>query len=808
MTPQLAFDELFKRATGNVPFPFQKQLATSPEFPDLLRVPTGSGKTAAAVLAWLYRRRFHPDPELRRATPRRLVYCLPMRVLVEQTVQAARGWLARLGLGPEVAVHHLMGGKVEADWAAAPQRDAVLVGTMDMLLSRAMNRGYAASRFRWPLEFGLLNNDCLWVLDEVQLMGNGLATSAQLDAFRQLFGTVRPCPSLWMSATAASQWLATYDRRTPAKELVLTDADLATDLGRRIRATKALRRLDVPSWPRGAASALLGLHRPRTLTLVVANTVDRARALFDEVRRQAPEESEVLLAHSRFRPPDRRDIVSRLTSDPPAAGRIVVATQVVEAGVDVSAATLVTELAPWDSLVQRFGRCNRFGERKDAVVAWVDLSVDKQSAPYEGNELAAARSKLEGLTGGSVSPQALQPLGAGPTSTTAHLLRRADLVDLFDTEPDLAGNHVDVSRFIRDDADVDAHVFWREWDGPMPPRELAKAVPDELCPVPSWEVQRLLERRAGRGRPPVGFAWDHLERGWRAVEPAEVRPGMQVLLRADAGGYAPNRGWDSDVTDPVHSMEPPSSEAEEGVEDDLGEEAGGRWVPLAEHLRRVHDFLQRLLGELDLGAALPGDRREALETAALWHDVGKAHPVFQAALLATVPEKERATRQAALWAKCAAAGRLGYERRHFRHELASALALLAAPRAIVPLPDEARDLAAYLAAAHHGKVRLAIRALPGEKRPPKPGHRYARGIWDGDALGPLSLDGVALPSISLDLSVMEAGRGPDGRPSWTERALRLRDALGPFRLGFLEALLRVADWAASAAEALEGNSHG
>ena len=53
-----------------------------------------------------------------------------------------------------------------------------------MLLSRTLNRGYAASRARWPVEFGLLNNDCLWVLDEVQLMGSGLVTTAQLDAFR------------------------------------------------------------------------------------------------------------------------------------------------------------------------------------------------------------------------------------------------------------------------------------------------------------------------------------------------------------------------------------------------------------------------------------------------------------------------------------------------------------------------------------------------------------------------------------------------------------------------------------------------
>jgi CRISPR-associated endonuclease/helicase Cas3 len=48
---------------------------------------------------------------------------------------------------------------------------------------------------------------------------------------------------------------------------------------------------------------------------------------------------------------------------------------------------------------------------------------------------------------------------------------------------------------------------------------------------------------------------------------------------------------------------------------------------------------------------------------------------------------------------------------------------------------------------------------------------------------------------------MELGLSADGKPSWAERMLRLRDdpELGPFRLAYLEALLRAADCRASAA---------
>ena len=78
-----------------------------------------------------------------------------------------------------------MGGADAGRWHLYPERDAVLIGTQDMLLSRALNRGYASPRARWPMEFGLLNHDALWVMDEVQLMDVGLATSGQLQVFRR-----------------------------------------------------------------------------------------------------------------------------------------------------------------------------------------------------------------------------------------------------------------------------------------------------------------------------------------------------------------------------------------------------------------------------------------------------------------------------------------------------------------------------------------------------------------------------------------------------------------------------------------------
>ena len=61
------------------------------------------------------------------------------------------------------------------------------------------------------MEFGLLHQDALWVMDEVQLMDVGLATSAQLQAFRDQDKTKqvywRNCHTWWMSATLQHSWL-------------------------------------------------------------------------------------------------------------------------------------------------------------------------------------------------------------------------------------------------------------------------------------------------------------------------------------------------------------------------------------------------------------------------------------------------------------------------------------------------------------------------------------------------------------------------------------------------------------------------
>lgn len=60
-------------------------------------------------------------------------------------------------------------------------------------------------------------------------------------------------------------------------------------------------------------------------------------------------------------------------------------------------------------------------------------------------------------------------------------------------------------------------------------------------------------------------------------------------------------------------------------------------------------------------------------------------------------------------------------------------------------------------------------------------------------------DGSSLPETTLRLDLMQLGEGPMG-PSWTQRTRQLLEQPGPFRLAWMEALVRIADWRASRAE--------
>src|SRR5258706_4623013 len=153
----MTFQDFFRSATSNSPYDYQSRLAGSDSGTtcnsQLINVPTGLGKTAAVVLAWLWNRllpslKSQPSTINSSEWPRRLVYCLPMRTLVEQTRDEVSKWLqnlltnaADLDINGQalkdlqwLAEHSptiLMGGEetddTKRDWDIHPERPAILI---------------------------------------------------------------------------------------------------------------------------------------------------------------------------------------------------------------------------------------------------------------------------------------------------------------------------------------------------------------------------------------------------------------------------------------------------------------------------------------------------------------------------------------------------------------------------------------------------------------------------------------------------------------------------------------------------------
>jgi CRISPR-associated endonuclease/helicase Cas3 len=783
-----SFEAFFRQATGNEPYGYQVRLARD-GLPAVVQAPTGAGKTGI-VLAWLWRRLNSPVPEV---APRRLIYALPQRSLVEQVAREAETWLANLGLTGQVALHVVMGGEgtSQRQWRLDMHRPAIVVGTIDSLVSKALNRGYGIGRATYPIDFALVTNGAHWVIDEIQLCPESTTTLRQLDAFARAFGTAEPFGLTCMSATVPETLLDTVDNPSPgpADLLQIEPADRTGDLAVRLAGQRRVHRLQAePGDYPAIAQAVRERHQPGTLTLVVLNTVAAARDVFKELRGQS---APCILLHSRFRGHERQQLIGKITGPPGSTDGIVVATQVVEAGIDLNATMLVTEAAPWPCVVQRAGRCNRTGRVAGAQLCWLPPAKHQ---PYPEPDVAAAVAELEALEGTGVTGEDLLRRDVATTEQSVAVLRRADLLGLFDTAPDLSSADLDIAPYVRDADDLDAQLAWAIWE-PEPDARDGRPPAEAKAPAAQWRCRVPLARVADLVKRDVAV-WrldQALGRWTRVSATGRARPGEVLVVAAGDGGYDPETGFDPAARGPVpdspNLVTPadPATGAEDAFRADSGSVAQSQWVSLQQHSEQTRDQAGALLAVLR--ADLPDKAEESAVTAAYLHDVGKAHPIWQDALCALAPRGRQAEiDDGRPWAKSGTDGRLRFAGNvSFRHEMASLL-LVEGPlsRLLASAPDP--DLARYLILAHHGKLRVQVRD------PAEASQQMLLGLKQDSVDSVPPLLGEPAAELTVDLGQFALG----GERSWTRDVLTLRDRYGPFVLAYLEMVVRIADWRASA----------
>ncbi|GAB4532434.1 MAG: CRISPR-associated helicase/endonuclease Cas3 [Anaerolineae bacterium] len=396
----------------------------------VLQAPTGSGKTRAALAPFI--EAFFDLPA--DAFPRQCLYSVPMRVLASQFYREYHDLAARYERV------HRRSLDVRIQTGERPE-DPELLGdlvfaTLDQTLSSALGVPYSLSAGRANVNVAAVLGSYL-VFDEFHLFPLE-ATQATLQLLR-IMG--RLAPFVLMTATFSQTMLAAIGDLLGADMVVVPPDEverIETQQGERPRKQRRFQTVDKTL----SAEAVRETHHRRSLA--VCNTVDRAIELYgrlvesgcrpipvtmpelspiyqalagrrgdawdkaaaqgvqmlrERLTERADDRPWIMLLHSRFERPHRQLKEALLQSlwnpDGLAAGDgpslIVVATQVVEVGLDISAQVLHTEIAPAASVLQRAGRCARYpGEQGQVMVYSVppDARGEPNYAPY-------GRSKVE-----------------------------------------------------------------------------------------------------------------------------------------------------------------------------------------------------------------------------------------------------------------------------------------------------------------------------------------------------------------------------------------------------------------------------
>ncbi|MEM2865306.1 MAG: CRISPR-associated helicase Cas3' [Candidatus Bathyarchaeia archaeon] len=145
--------------------------------------------------------------------------------------------------------------------------------------------------------------------------------------------------------------------------------------------------------------------KPDKKTLIILNTVDKAVELARILKEKMPSKK-IILLHSRFMYRDRRSKEDEIEKEK-GSSHILISTQISEVSLDISYYLLFTEISPLASMIQRFGRVNRYGRKTDSVNAYLyEPTIDDEFYyPYSPGEIETARKVIRELEGEALSDE-------------------------------------------------------------------------------------------------------------------------------------------------------------------------------------------------------------------------------------------------------------------------------------------------------------------------------------------------------------------------------------------------------------------
>ncbi len=384
------------------------------DIPKACDIPTGLGKTSVIVV-WLLALAWQAERGGVKI-PRRLIYVVDRRTVVDQATDVAEGLRANLKSAPTasftaqvrdqlnklcldptdgaspLAISTLRGERADnREWQADPARPAIIIGTVDMIGSRLLFSGYGVSRRMRPFHAGLLGQDTLLIHDEAHLSEPFGRLIRGIAEVQQTQKAPRPVRVMELSATQRVQ--------NATAAFTLTEEDKEDSVDERLRAVKRLH-FEPGAENEDAAIAkvvelALRYKDEHKRVLVYVRRPRDARRIADELAK-ATDRLRIALLTGTVRGYER-DVFAETTlfkgfrSDPerppPEATEYLVATSAGEVGVDLDADHLVCDLSTLDSMIQRLGRVNRLGGKdRQANVHVVEWPKKKDKKQKKGDE--------------------------------------------------------------------------------------------------------------------------------------------------------------------------------------------------------------------------------------------------------------------------------------------------------------------------------------------------------------------------------------------------------------------------------------
>ncbi len=602
------FSDWYRSIHDRDPFPWQtrlaQQVAVTGEWPELIGIPTGLGKTACLDIAvWALASQADMDPR-DRTVPTRIWWVVNRRILVDDTyrhalrlealladpetlrdvecdgttlsvgglhgdaavtVEAVAARLRHLsGMGPPLQACRLRGGDSH-NRPRHPAQPAIICSTIPMYGSRVLFRGYGSSRSMRPIDAALAGVDSLVLLDEAHLaqplrvLLDAISGSDSLGA-----GIEHALPSQRMSPLVVP---LTATGETSGSRFDLDEADRDHDeIVKRLEASKPLSIPDIAQGDPAKAIATATKELLDTLEtgssygiLVFANTPKTALSVARALRSRR--DREVVIATGRTRGVEAKKAVEQITARMSAGQTpeefdgsidghlVVVATQTLEVGADLDADYMITEACGVRALTQRLGRLNRLGRRTHARGVYVHVAPKDGQWPVYGDEPVRVLELLDASRGFDEKVD-MSPGNVGavlgnllPEALDAPVLAEALLWEWVKTSAPPPGE-APVEPYFSGllDVDRDVDVVWRAHIPASGYKIWPRVSPDEIVSVPVGEARKEL---AGANCVRVGS--DQATAEQIAVGDNGnliLRPGDTIVVACEAGKLDESGHWD------------------------------------------------------------------------------------------------------------------------------------------------------------------------------------------------------------------------------------------------------------------------